>query len=141
MKKSVDFDLPMMDLPDFSLPSLPGMPDIPGLSGASNEDDGSDDADEPVERKVAVAQTEFMKRAQAEQKRTELVTDSEFWFCVCFETREQKDKFLKAAGLWDIGDKYLDGRQVSKALGVDPGAKINWPKTKGLSDRLKKHVE
>jgi hypothetical protein len=48
---------------------------------------------------------------------------------------------LRAAGLLDIGDKYLDGRQVACKLGIDPGERVEWPKTKGLSERLKKHVE
>ena len=66
--------------------------------------------------------------------------DTEFWCCLCFETRDQKDAFLKAAGLFDIGDKYLDGRQVARKLGIDPGAKIQWPKTRAHSQRLEKHI-
>jgi len=94
----------------------------------------------PVEQKVTEMHTEFMKRAQAEQQRMELVTDSEYWFCVCFETREQKEALLAALGLLGLGDKYLDGREVARTLGVDPGDPVTWPKAKGLAERLKKHL-
>lgn len=39
--------------------------------------------------------------------------DSEYWFCVCFQTRAQKDEFLERMKWMDIGDKYLDGLEVA----------------------------
>lgn len=64
-------------------------------------------------------QAAFRKRAQQEDKRRELATDSEHWFAVCFQTREQKEVFLKALNLIAGGDKYLDGQVVARVLGVD----------------------
>ena len=70
----------------------------------------------------------FQKRAKEEEKRREIATDSEFWFAVCFQTREQKDQFLKNAGLIQIGDKYLDGVRVAKKLKVDISpANVSYP--------------
>lgn len=40
--------------------------------------------------------------------------DSEYWFCVCFQTRAQKDEFLEKMGWVDLGDKYLDGLEVAQ---------------------------
>ena len=140
MTKKSDFDLPVMDL-DLDL----GIADLDlGLDTFAPLDLGlgRPKAEEaiPVEKKVAEIRTSFMARTQAEAKRVELVTDTEFWCCLCFETRDQKDAFLKAANLFDIGDKYLDGRQVAKRLGIDPGAKVQWPKTRAHSQRLEKHI-
>jgi len=60
----------------------------------------------------------FKERAKNEQKRFEKATDSEYWFCVCFQTREEKESFLKNSGLIEYGDKYLDGRDVGEILKV-----------------------
>jgi hypothetical protein len=60
----------------------------------------------------------FRDRAAKEDERFMLATDSEYWFCVCFKSRQDKDAFLAAAGLVVIGDKYLDGYATARALGV-----------------------
>lgn len=61
----------------------------------------------------------YRDRAKAEADRFKRATDSEYWVAVCFTTREEKEAFLRVAGLAHIGDKYLDGRQVAAALDVD----------------------
>lgn len=66
----------------------------------------------------------FKNRAKNEDGRFVDATDSEYWFCVCFQTREQKDEFLKKLGLWEIGDKYLDGMRVADVLGVKLEARV-----------------
>ncbi len=79
----------------------------------------------PVERLEAKAaeetneiMTAFEARAKNEQARLLDATDSEFWVAMCFQTREQKDEFLRKAGLLPLGDKYLDGMKVAKAMGI-----------------------
>ena len=61
----------------------------------------------------------FRERTAREDERFRLATDSEFWFVLCFRSREEKDTFLRAARLVHIGDKYLNGRAAASALGVD----------------------
>jgi hypothetical protein len=61
----------------------------------------------------------FRERTKREDERFRLATDSEFWFVLCFKSREDKEAFLKSAGLMHIGDKYLDGRAAAALLGVD----------------------
>lgn len=48
-------------------------------------------------------------------------TDSEYWFALCFQSREQKEQFLAALGWADLGDKYLDGAQVARRMNVQLG--------------------
>lgn len=52
----------------------------------------------------------FRDRAKNEADRFKGETDSEHWFTVNFESREQKDAFLIAMKWVEHGDKYLDGR-------------------------------
>lgn len=63
-------------------------------------------------------ETGFMQRAKQEQRRFEDATDSEFWFCVCFQSRAQKEAFLKALEWDQFGDKYLNGEAVAEAIDV-----------------------
>lgn len=60
----------------------------------------------------------FRARARDEEKRFREATDSEYWFAVCFQTREQKEAFLAAIKLLAYGDKYIDGQVLAEALGV-----------------------
>jgi hypothetical protein len=60
----------------------------------------------------------FRDRAKREEERFRLATDSEYWFVLCFKSREDKDTFLQRAKLFAIGDKYLDGYAVAGVLGV-----------------------
>lgn len=90
---------------------------------------GGDDAETEAPPTVAEAEAEaeaelsevlagFKERAKREESRVENATDSEYWFCLCFQTRDQKDEFLRKMGWWEIGDKYLDGMEVAHALGI-----------------------
>lgn len=40
-------------------------------------------------------------------------------FCICFESREQKNEFLHEAGLYRFGDKYLAAEDFAEAFGID----------------------
>lgn len=64
-------------------------------------------------------QAGFRKRAKDEGKRFEQATDTEYWCAIAFQTREQKEAFLKALNLMEVGDKYLDGQQVAQVLGIE----------------------
>lgn len=60
----------------------------------------------------------FRARARDEEKRFRDSTDSEFWFAVCFQTRDQKEAFLSALKVLVHGDKYVDGQVLAEALGI-----------------------
>lgn len=51
-------------------------------------------------------------------------TDSEYWVAICFQTREQKEEFLRKARLIDLGDKYLDGIAVARVMGIKLQSRI-----------------
>jgi len=70
-------------------------------------------------------QAGFRARAKDESSRKALATDTEYWCALCFQTREQKEAFLRALNLLTLGDKYLDGQRVARVLGVElPSADV-----------------
>lgn len=77
----------------------------------------------------------FRDRIKQENNRFELATDTEYWTCLCFQTREQKEAFLKALELFEQGDKYLDGREVANRLNVElPDADVPY-RSEGKIDK------
>lgn len=96
--------------------AMPRYYDMPKQSGDPEKDSEAD---------LSELQAGFRKRAKDEGRRFEQATDTEYWACLCFQTREQKEAFLKALNLLAIGDKYLDGQEVAKVLGVElPSADV-----------------
>lgn len=77
---------------------------------------GEVEADAADEISAALRAIIEQKRAMREVYRT--TTDPEYWFVVCFQSREQKDEFLRLAGWEGMGDKYLDGLRLAAKLGV-----------------------
>jgi len=136
----LELDLPMLsfeesggdlELPDLGL--LPKEKPTAGAAPAENVD--------PVEATVEatkVVETILSNSDRLAKARFRLITDSEFWVCMCFETREQKVEFLRRLKLIDLGDKHIDGLEVAERLGVplkSPRAK--WPNTKGFGELAK----
>ncbi len=77
------------------------------------------DAEHDANLDVGVIADEFkaIRDARAKQAAAvELANDSEYWFAVYFQTREQKEAFVKAVGL--VQDKYIDGLQLAAALKI-----------------------
>lgn len=68
---------------------------------------------------LSALQSAFKARTKREAKRFRDVTDSEYWVAMCFQTREDKDRFLRALNLIQLGDKYIDGHKAAQLLGVD----------------------
>lgn len=65
---------------------------------------------------VGEAEAAFRGRLEREDKRRKQATDSEFWFAVHFNSREEKERFLRKYGLDKVGDKYLPGATVDRIL-------------------------
>lgn len=90
------------------------------------------DAEVDSKTELTALQKGFRDRNAAERERFERATDSEHWFAVTFESREQKEAFLTAIGMIQAGDKYLDGRELARVLKVELPAedrKVNTGKT------------
>lgn len=79
---------------------------------------------------LSAVMTAFRSRMRNEAERRELVTDSEHWAAVCFDTRAQRDAFFVALGAADCGYgmRYFDGIEIANRLGIDlPPASLSLP--------------
>jgi len=89
------------------------------------EDDFSvgDEDKRPVGEAKKAEMSEILKKFKAQAKEEQKLfvenVDSEYWVAVCFQSRDQKEKFLELAGWLQYGDKYLDGLEVADAMGID----------------------
>jgi hypothetical protein len=99
------------------------IPPIPELEAA-----GEDAVIDALEAQAASEVSEVLAAIKAGERsndqRFDDATDSEYWFCICFQTREQKEEFLNLVGWTEIGDKYLDGMKVAKAMGLKLTSRI-----------------
>ncbi|EME52260.1 hypothetical protein [Amycolatopsis decaplanina] len=99
---------------DDVLALLTAEPDPDPLAGVEYTGDEEDDP----RPELGALHRGFRERTALELERMQLATESEYWFCVCFKSQDDKDAFLAAAGLVVIGDKYLDGYATAELLGV-----------------------
>lgn len=103
----------------------------------SVEPDAAVSAEAQADEELSFVLLAFQARAQEESKRFWDAVDSEFWFCVYFKTRAQKEAFLNALQWTEHGDKYLDGRVLAEQMNVDlpaasPARKTRRTQTHGI---------
>lgn len=63
---------------------------------------------------------DFLDNVRVEGDPYRVSIDPEFFFVVCFQSREQKNEFLEKSGIGDAvsGDKYIDGLKLATFLDV-----------------------
>lgn len=121
-------------------------PNLDSLLNPEEEDDPFADVEytDDMEQDAKVEISEALKAIKEEKKRRReafrIIVDPEFWFAVCFQSREQKEEFLKLVDWYRLGDKYLDGLELAELLDVDiepiPLKAANLPKA---AAGLRKH--
>ncbi len=82
-----------------------------------------EDDPRPHEERTRAELSETLNRFREQGKAERQVywdnVDSEYWVALCFQSRKQKEEFLKITGLGALGDKYLDGMAVAEMVGVE----------------------
>jgi hypothetical protein len=77
---------------------------------------------DPVKENEEQAQeikSNFIQGITDKQKKFQQDTDMEFFVCIAFQNREQKEDFIKQKG-WDkLGDKYYAGVDIAEIEGVN----------------------
>lgn len=79
------------------------------------EDIGLQELEETCAQELGEVEKGFRERLKNENKRFRDMCDTEYWCCVCFTSRAQKEEFLKSLGL-DPLDKYIDGKEIARAM-------------------------
>ncbi len=126
---------------DFDLSLDLGALDIGGLDLDSGHDLLDDvervgDVEKDSAAELSAIESGFRARMEAESKRRQKVTDSAYYVCACFQTREQSDAFLQACG-GHLDSPYLDGRKVAKLAGIQlPPDGPDFPKPRPVNRRL-----
>ncbi len=133
------------DTTDFELTEI--YPDEIDMSAPSIDDDG-DEEEEDLKKEPTgeVAPGEKLPRLRSalqqqmadQQQRMRDACDSEFWVAFCFQTRAQKEEFLTKTGILPAldEDKYVDGMEAAKILGVTLESRVpKWTEPK-VSKRL-----
>lgn len=108
-----------LDVGDVQLPDLDAEMEKLNRVNPMDEVPETGDAEKDCKGMMSAALVAFKAGAKNEAKTFKDNTDTEYWFSVCFQSREQKDAFLKAMDWMNHGDKYLDGKFVAKRLGVE----------------------
>ncbi len=85
-----------------------GLEDLPDLG----------DPEENATREVDIVLDELLAQRRQQKERWRITNDDEFWVAVCFQSRQQKEDFLRLAGWEQFGDKYLDGLRLAAHIGV-----------------------
>lgn len=57
----------------------------------------------------------FRERMSAENKRFRDMCDTEYWCCICFTSRAQKEEFLESLN-FDGDLKYIEGKEFARAV-------------------------
>lgn len=78
--------------------------------------DYTGNVEEDSHRELSAMEQAYRDRAQKERDRNREALDSEYWFCVVFRTREDKNAFLERYRLREVGDKYLLGKDLDHAF-------------------------
>lgn len=85
---------------------------------------GDIEADGEAEANAILEAIKREKQLRRDQYR--LLVDTEYFFVVCFQSREQKEEYLRLKGWLDLGDKYLNGLAIAEREGL-PLEPINLP--------------
>jgi len=69
----------------------------------------------PPERQLDEKHARFAQATQSQMQRQLQALDNEYYFVVCFQTREQRDAFLRAKGWYDLLERfvYIDGNDLA----------------------------
>ncbi|MCP4083216.1 MAG: hypothetical protein GY743_23585 [Planctomycetaceae bacterium] len=111
-----------------------------GKNPLADVDYGDGDIPNTDLREVAEAEEGAILKAlkeseKADKSRFEVAVDTNFWFCVYFQSHDQKDEFLRAMG-WMIYDPkyqgmYLNGLQLAEHQGIMLRNEVLQSKTRG----------
>lgn len=85
---------------------------------AEKEEEGLGDLrqlEESTLEELGGLEKSFRERMKQENNRFRDMCDTEYWVCVCFTSRAQREEFMTKVGL-PTDEKYIDGREMAKAF-------------------------
>ena len=76
------------------------------------------DLEHDAKLEITEVATSFRARMKEEAARRKSATDSEYWCCLVFQSREQVEAFVQSTKWAKHDAKYIDGRIAARALGI-----------------------
>lgn len=74
--------------------------------------------EERADAEVSAALQHILDEKQKRRDQYRTMVDHEFWVAICFQNRDQKERFIELMGWTDLGNKYIDGLKVAERLNV-----------------------
>lgn len=91
-----------------------------------------DGIQENVDQEMSAILKAIIERKRAQAERFRITDDPEYFLCLCFQSRDQKNEFIMASGWGDLGEKYINGLEVARRLGVSVNViQLEPPKLRG----------
>ena len=94
---------------------------------------------ENAKQELKAIKSAFKRQVDHEKRNISHRFDTEYWFAVCFQDRDQKNAFLAALDLLKSGDKYIDGRVLAHRLGIalpESEMRYDWNNNYNKTDRF-----
>jgi len=99
--------------------NLDGLFDPAGADNPlDNIDYTGDIADDTKAEEGEILKT-LKEQEKADKRRFDVAVDTEYWCCLYFQSREQKEQFLIAMDWLKYGDKYLNGLKIAAEQGIE----------------------
>jgi len=100
------------------------LPDIETMFNVDGDPLENVDFDpDDLEASATAEMSEIVRLIREKKKqsadRFRIAEDTDYWVALCFQCREQRDEFLKKAGWSELGEKYLNGLEIARRLGID----------------------
>lgn len=73
------------------------------------------DLEDAMHEELGEIEKSFRARMEQENNRFRDMCDTEYWVCVCFTSRAQREEFMAKVGL-PTDEKYINGREMAKAF-------------------------
>lgn len=123
-KQGVDLEKRGVSLSAKTAKSLARVPALETLfedEGDPLEDVEYNDAD--LERSADAEMSEILRqikeRRQADRDRFRVARDPDYFLVLCFQSHEQRDEFLTKSGWGKADNRYLNGLEIARRLGIN----------------------
>ena len=62
---------------------------------------------------------QLTERRKAQRDLFRVARDPDYFICLCFQSHEQRNEFLAKSGWGEADERYINGLQVCRLLGID----------------------
>ncbi len=79
----------------------------------------SDDLEASADSEMSEILRQIKERRQADRDRFRVARDPDYFVVLCFQSRDQRNEFLAKSEWGQRDEKYLNGLEICRRLGID----------------------